>query len=284
MDNDAATDIREAADLLWEVRLSIGRASKGTTRLALMDVSLALEEYLYRAHSTWKPATTGPLLDKAYTLAKAAAGSGWMELWEWKALEATLLLPSPDAPLSVPAFRDQVEQIRRAVEWGIGLGNAVYGPTIQLINTFEPLANGFLDDRLRVSVLLPLGDIAGHLSSILATHDGQANTIMDLRDPSQVRGLNPGYAMGTLQVVSGPADDIAFASDKIYILDRAPSEMKPVAGIATVSEGNVVSHVQLLARNLGIPNAVLTPEALRALHPYDGQQVFYAVSPRGTVR
>ena len=39
--------------------------------------------------------------------------------------------------------------------------------------------------------------------------------------------------------------------------------MKPVAGIASVSEGNLVSHVQLLARNLGIPNAVLSPRALR---------------------
>jgi hypothetical protein len=59
--------------------------------------------------------------------------------------------------------------------------------------------------------------------------------------------------------------------------------MKPVAGIASVSEGNMVSHVQLLARNLGIPNAIFSPRALQELAAHDGEEVFYAVSPRGAV-
>ena len=41
--------------------------------------------------------------------------------------------------------------------------------------------------------------------------------------------------------------------------------------------------MQLLARNLGIPNAVLTAELLRSLKPFSGSRVFYAVSPRGRV-
>jgi len=45
----------------------------------------------------------------------------------------------------------------------------------------------------------------------------------------------------------------------------------------------MVSHVQLLARNLGIPNAVLTAEHFRALTAYDGREVFYAVSNGGTI-
>ncbi|MDX1741770.1 MAG: PEP/pyruvate-binding domain-containing protein, partial [Rhodothermales bacterium] len=80
------------------------------------------------------------------------------------------------------------------------------------------------------------------------------------------------------------ADDVEFKPDKVYVVGRAPADLKPVAGIATVSEGNIVSHVQLLARNLGIPNAVVSPALLRELESFSGSKVFYAVSPGGVVR
>src|SRR5690606_2463473 len=64
---------------------------------------------------------------------------------------------------------------------------------------------------------------------------------------------------------------------------RPPSDLKPIAGILTVSEGNLVSHVQLLARNLGIPNAALSSDNVEELKKYSGQKVFYAVSNKGTV-
>ncbi|HMB64383.1 MAG TPA: PEP/pyruvate-binding domain-containing protein, partial [Eudoraea sp.] len=53
--------------------------------------------------------------------------------------------------------------------------------------------------------------------------------------------------------------------------------------IATVAEGNMVSHVQLLARNLGIPNAALSDDNLENLKKFHGQQVLYAVSRKGNV-
>ncbi|MDX1363101.1 MAG: PEP/pyruvate-binding domain-containing protein, partial [Arenibacter latericius] len=50
-----------------------------------------------------------------------------------------------------------------------------------------------------------------------------------------------------------------------------------------VSEGNMVSHVQLLARNLGIPNAALADNNLKNLVKYNGEVVFFAVSNKGNV-
>ena len=70
-------------------------------------------------------------------------------------------------------------------------------------------------------------------------------------------------------VVAGSPDDAEVSSDKIYIFQRPPSDLKPVVGIATVSEGNMVSHVQLLARNLGIPNAALSDDNLKNLIKYN---------------
>ena len=56
-----------------------------------------------------------------------------------------------------------------------------------------------------------------------------------------------------------------------------------MAGLATVSEGNLVSHIQLLARNLGIPNASMSQENLNELLAYSGKKIFYAVSRKGKV-
>ena len=89
--------------------------------------------------------------------------------------------------------------------------------------------------------------------------------------------------LGELVVVTGQTENLLMDRSKIYVFNKPPPDLKPVAGIATVSEGNMVSHVQLLARNLGIPNSVLSAQNLEELKKYSGQLVFYAVSSGGTV-
>ncbi len=84
-------------------------------------------------------------------------------------------------------------------------------------------------------------------------------------------------------MVSETSEEVKLSPDKIYIFMRAPENLKPVAGIATVAEGNMVSHVQLLARNLGIPNAVVSRENMEAIKAFNRLDVFYAVSNKGTV-
>jgi phosphoenolpyruvate synthase/pyruvate phosphate dikinase len=106
---------------------------------------------------------------------------------------------------------------------------------------------------------------------------------MSISGQSSIRGLNPGFTVGELVVVSESPENVTLSPDKIYVFKEAPGNLKPVAGIATVSEGNLVSHVQLLARNLGIPNAVVSEENMRDLNAYNGKEVFYAVSNKGTV-
>ncbi|MEM9261582.1 MAG: PEP/pyruvate-binding domain-containing protein, partial [Bacteroidota bacterium] len=91
-------------------------------------------------------------------------------------------------------------------------------------------------------------------------------------------------AKGKLHVIEQATEALEVSPTGIYVFATPPADLKPVGGIATVSEGNMVSHVQLLARNLGIPNVVLTSEQFAALRPYDGQEVFFAVSNGGTVR
>jgi phosphoenolpyruvate synthase/pyruvate phosphate dikinase len=89
--------------------------------------------------------------------------------------------------------------------------------------------------------------------------------------------------VGELVVVTDSPENVTLSPDKVYVFHHPPSNLKPVAGIATVTEGNMVSHIQLLARNLGIPNAVVSAENAESMKAYNGKQVFYAVSNKGTV-
>jgi hypothetical protein len=160
---------------------------------------------------------------------------------------------------------------------------ATYRDVSELFETFEPRARGFVDDQTRSSVLLPLGEAATRIRQAAAEASGITSFVAGSRSPGSFRGLNPGAALGDLVVVPGPSEGLDLQPDKIYVLARAPADLKPVAGILTLSEGNAVSHVQLLARNLGIPNAVLTEANITELLPLSGTRVFYAVSPAGAV-
>jgi phosphoenolpyruvate synthase/pyruvate phosphate dikinase len=71
--------------------------------------------------------------------------------------------------------------------------------------------------------------------------------------------------------------------DGIYVLPETISDLPPLAGIITAGEGNPLSHVQLLARNLGIPNVTVAESLVPALQPQDGKVVIMAVSPAGLV-
>ncbi len=144
---------------------------------------------------------------------------------------------------------------------------ATYAEAVARFASFEAKASGFLDDRIRSSILLPLGETAARLCEASAILSGVANQIPVATRPGGFRGVNPGAATGSFVVVSGSPEGLDLQPDKIYVLPYPPPDLKPVAGILTVSEGNPVSHVQLLARNLGIPNAVLTEESLRELVP-----------------
>ncbi len=160
---------------------------------------------------------------------------------------------------------------------------AVYKNVIELYSGFEPLVYGFNDDQIRSSSLLYLGNCVSELGEFISKEADLSNKVMDIPGQSHIRGINPGYAMGELVVINEITEKTNISGDKIYVFNNPPADLKPVAGIATVTEGNMVSHVQLLARNLGIPNAVISADNLEQLKKYNGKKVFYAVSNKGTV-
>src|SRR5262249_7842265 len=99
-------------------------------------------------------------------------------------------------------------------------------------------------------------------------------------ESEDVRAINSGLAYGRLRV--GPKDH-GYTRDEIVALTETPADLDPAAGILTQGEGNVLSHVQLLARALGIPNIVLGPKAFERLRMHDGKLVLLIATPGGRV-
>ncbi len=79
--------IIELSNLILLIREKITIIPKSSARLALLDISLKLEEILFREMKSWENKTLQDLIDKSYYLGMAAAGSGYIELWEWEQIK-----------------------------------------------------------------------------------------------------------------------------------------------------------------------------------------------------
>ena len=279
---NASDLIQDTAELLVNLRTNLLIEKRPVARLQMLDISIKLEEVIFKNAPQWQPDTVEQLVDKICYLGMATAAAGYIEQYEWESLSLTKSVNLINES-TLGELTTILQSGRRLVEWSSGMVKANYQNEVDVYTNFEPLAYGFIDDKIRGSIALHLGKSVGELGDFIAKESSLTNKVLNIPNQSTIRGLNPGYAYGELVVVGGSPDAIEVSSNKIYVFQRPPADLKPIAGIATVSEGNMVSHVQLLARNLGIPNAALSDENLEDLKQFNGQNVFYAVSNKGNV-
>lgn len=97
--------------------------------------------------------------------------------------------------------------------------------------------------------------------------------------------LNGGVARGNLRIFESIEllEHAVLNRNEIVVIPETIAELSPVAGILTLGEGNALSHVQLLARNFGIPNVAIDYDAIDLLKPLQGQRVVMIVSSNGDV-
>lgn len=281
-DAPGAGRIMEMAETIFIIRENLEELKSPSSKLKALDLSLKLEEILFNEINAWSSRTLADQVEKNCYLSKAVSGCGYLELWEWDRVEQDLILGA-QKEISLQELQRYYERSRSVVEWGTNMTKAVFSDVVGTFHTFEPLAQGYYDASIRSGVLLRLGQEVGNMHILYSRLAGLSNHTPILSQGAQVRGLNPGFAKGELVVIEHPEEDLEVDPGKIYVFNHPPSDLKPVAGIMTVTEGNMVSHVQLLARNLAIPNAVLSDKDLEELKNYGGKQVFLAVSNKGSV-
>ncbi len=258
------------------------RASPSDDR-RLVDVDVTAAALLQARGSEWLAAKGESAKRHARVLgalAQAAYGAGL--LTERERAEAAHAVEdlTRNASMSRADLANGVKRIERVVDWSQQSATVAFAEVWAPWTFLLPSVSGIGDDILRSSPLLVFAQVATRLDDYAAGRAAMRHDFFGSPVDNGVRALNPGLAMGKLRVA--PPED-GYERDEIVALPDTPADLEPAAGILTQGEGNVLSHVQLLARALGIPNVVLAPSAFRRIAPHDGKQVFLLATPHGRV-
>jgi hypothetical protein len=285
-ENAAARTLR-LMRLLRALRERIESASGGRAAVAFADTSVDVETDAVMAAADAARstiATRSDLMRLAVALTDGAYGEGYLSARERDALEQPALSLANASDADARAYLTTARSLEGAAGWALGTIRHAFAEPLTLYGAVDPKAERFPDDLLRSSVMLVLGDVAGRLARDAERQSGVHHSIFG-RELTGIAGLNSGIAVGKLHVISDAdaAAGVKVAKDEIVVLQSTTSELDPVAGILTASAGNALSHVQMLARNLGIPNATVPPLALADISRHAGEQVVHAVGTGGSV-
>jgi hypothetical protein len=274
------------AQLLADLRDALPRIVSASARLRVIDLSLEVE--------TTNFAVTAPLreqlqvmtrrerLDLMAAAIEAAYGTGMINARGRRELQKSLAALAPDR-VTLESYMQVLGYLARVPGWGTqGLRFQFY-EAMQKMAEIEPQALHFIQDQLRGSPLLFFSQLLDGLLQDANRLAGVRHKLFGREIGVGFRALNPGLARGILHADPALDEHAMFAADGIYLLPETISDLPPVAGIMTAGEGNPLSHVQLLARNLGIPNVGVDEALLGEIHRHDGEPVVLAVSPAGLV-
>lgn len=284
-DTAAVATIESLAELMVVARQAIAAGTStpaDSRRLIDLNVTAAavIQSRGSRLLDSGEPLTVEASVRLLKALNDAAYGSGLLSAPERVAAAAIAerLLATPE--WDKVAFLDQLKKLQRVVEWAHSSALSsfveVWAPWTWLL----PDVAHIPDDIIRGSPLLLTGTVAGLLDDYVTGQARIRHHLFGREIDTGLRALNPGLARGVLRVAPQGGE---YHRDEIVALKETPADLEPAAGIMTRGEGNVVSHVQLLARALGIPNAVVSNALFETIRPFDGREVFLVASPRGKV-
>ncbi len=232
---------------------------------------------LMELERTW---SARELVDILKDLLGGSYGAGLMSHREYDSGIATLnkLLQAKD--LTIGGACRILNRAGRAVEWAQASIRTAFAEVWEPWVYLFPEVQRINDDIIRSSPLMGYATIIKCLRGVLLSKLDLNHHILGKTYVEGVRALNPGLALGPLAFFHDKED---YIRDNILALETTNAELEPVAGIITKDEGNVVSHVQLLARALGVPNAVFLDALYRFLPGVKGKPLFYAITPMGRV-
>ncbi len=279
---DGAAPTAFTGGLLAALRDQLLATSSARVRLTLFDLLGEFESELLAAYRPPPPvADLAEGVSRALDLMRGAYGVGLLSPGELRAAVEAAPAARGDA-WTFAEYQTFVHLLQRVPQWAVGSVRYTFAEPLARYVALDPRAARFVDDTLRSSPLFPLGSLTRLLASDLQQRSGVGISL--LGEPGTgVIALNAGFARGTLRIYSSEDDLTTLARDDVAVIPETAAELAPAAGILTLGEGNPLSHVQLLARNFGIPNAAIGENVLRQLEPHDGQRVLLVVGADGSV-
>ena len=99
----------------------------------------------------------------------------------------------------------------------------------------------------------------------------------DIASSQEYQALNVAKGIGRIHIITKLDDHVEIGFNEILVLDEVPIQLPPVAGIITSQPSTPLSHINLLAKGWGIPNAYIK-NATELLKQYDGWWVSFETS------
>ncbi len=268
--------------------LITNRASSPALRLELFDLLIELEaevRILSSEVASGDELSRSALFSIASALTNAAYGVGMLSSGEHATITDSVSLPSGGHSLALEEYVRRTRTLNLVSSWVVGSVRYAFAEALARYAALEPRAAHFVDDLLRSSVMLPLSEISGRLLADAQRLAGVRQQFFG-KPVTDLLALNPGTARGPLRVITESemsTHPLPVKRGEIVVLPEAVAELPPVSGILTVGESNPLSHVQLLARNFGIPNLSITPALYRDLNERAGKNVMVAAGSDGSV-
>ena len=285
-DSSDSNMYRVTSGLLADLRDALPRIQQASARLAVLDLSLFVETANFRASTALRDSlvttTRQQRIELLASAIQGAYGAGMINARERAALQESLG-DLQKSGVALPLYMKTLRYLGRVPGWASqGLRFQFY-ESMQKLAQLEPDSLLFIQDQLRGSPLLFYSSTLDTLQRDANRLAGVTHRLFDTKIGVGFRALNPGLARGILHVHPDLAQTDAFRQDGIYLLPETVSDLPPIAGIMTAGEGNPLSHIQLLARNLGIPNVSVDVQLIPRFEAHDGKRVVLAVSPAGLV-
>ncbi len=275
------------ANTMMVLRDNLVDVPKAGVRLDVLDTSILLEaEHFDLGRElivNLKNTSRAQRLSWLRSSLKATYGTGVLSRRQLDAMNAALDRIG-DQKIELEQYKKELDYLARVPGWAGQNLRSNFFNALKKLSEIEPLAELFIQDQLRGGPLLFYVEVLDSLEQDANKLAGLRSQIFGEDIGTGLRSLNPGLARGVLHLPSLNGDVSDYDRDGIYLLPETVADLPPVAGILTAGEGNPLSHVQLLARNLGIPNVSIDETLIAKLRPYENKQVILAVSPGGVVR
>ena len=285
-DKDPGVRFATACKVMAKIREQLVSIQNAELRLAAVEVGLAMETEQYAAgRDLMEEIQTASRRKRLQWLKDsifAVYGAGLISVLQLQDLMDTFArIDSGETSLEI--YKAALDYLALVPGWGTQWLGFHFNESQRKLVEIEPLVDRVIQDALRASPLFFYSNVLNDLLRDVNQLVGLHHELFGRDVGAGLRSLNPGLARGKIRLKPESHHE-EFDPQGIYLLPETIAELPPVAGILTAGEGNPLSHVQLLARNLGIPNVTIDESLIPELVAYEGKSVILAVSPAGSVQ